>query len=338
MDWLGLTRRRGRAPGPQWSRSRLRRYFEPRLPGTACEISPHAFSAVQLEPRRARWVDSFAVETLPSGLFAPSLTQPGVSSIQELGKVIKAALFRAGINSHRISLAIPDVCARVGIHAFETLSSKQEEKTELLKWKLKKTLPYDIEESHLRFVEQPMESDRVFVITVNIQKDILAQFEEVFESLGIHVGFITLSTLAVFELLARRHQEEMRKSALFLRMSPSGVSSLIVQQGTVVFYRHAGFDPLKQDGDLTGPVDPYDEVHRCLMYAQDKLGATAVDRVYLTYPEALPSEALLSLTERSGASVSNFDPCRDFHWKMAAPSKALQGPLAPALGLASGKF
>ena len=71
----------------------------------------------------------------------PSLTEPSVGSIEELGKIIKATLIKAGAITNRISLAIPDACARVAIHPFESLPSKREEKTELLKWKLKEDDP-----------------------------------------------------------------------------------------------------------------------------------------------------------------------------------------------------
>ncbi len=337
MEWPQLTHLRGKGRG--WARSPLRRYFEPRLPGIACEISRRFFSLVQLDPRRSRWVDGFAVGTLPQDLVVPSLTRPSIRSIEDLGKIIKATLFKAGVNTHRISLAIPDACTRVAIHAFEALSSKHEEKVELLKWKLKKTIPYNIDDSHLSFVEQPTETGENYVVTVNIHKEVLAQFEELFESLGIHVGFITPATFATYELLARQHPDEIQKSVLFVRVRASNISSLIVQQGAIVFYRHTDFafeNPM--DLMLNWSVDPYDEIHPCLMYAQDKLGATGVDQVYLMYPRNFSEAELLSLTKRARASVSNFDPFKVFQWKQAISSDLLQHTLSPALGLALGKF
>jgi type IV pilus assembly protein PilM len=309
------------------------------LPGIACEISRQFFSLARLDPRRSGWVDGFAVGNIPQGLVEPSLTEPSVRSIEELGKIIKATLFKAGVNTNRISLAIPDACARVAIHPFEALPSKQEEKTELLKWKLKKTIPYDIDDSHLSFVEQPTETGKNYVITVNIHKAVLAQFEEVFESLGIQVGFITLATFATYELLARQHQDEIQKSVLFLRVRASNISSLIIQQEAVVFYRHTDFDfESPMDLMVNWSVDPYEEIHPCLMYTQDKLGATGVDKVYLAYPRDFSEVELSSLAERAQASVSNFDPSKIFQWKQAMPSNLLHHTLSPSLGLALGKF
>jgi len=339
MEWSRLSRSSGKDTGRRQLHAPLRSYFEPRLPGIACEISRQFFSVARLDPRRSHRVDAFAVENIPQGLVEPSLTEPGVRSAEELGKIIKATLSKAGANTHRISLAIPDACARVAIHSFETLPSKREEKTELLKWKLKKTIPYDIDDSHLSFVEQKTEAGKNHVITSNIHKEVLAQFEEIFESLGIHVGFVTLSTFAAYELLARQHRDEIRESVLFMRARSSNISSLIIQQEAVVFYRHTDYNfESPMDLMVNWSADPYEEIHPCLMYYQDKLGAAGVDKVYLSFPRDFTEAELSSLAERTQASVSNFDASGMVQWKQAVPSNLVHHILAPALGLALGKF
>lgn len=339
MKWSRSSRSSGKDSGRRRLHSPLRGYFEPRLPGVACEISRQFFSVARMDPRRSHRVEGFAVENIPQGLVEPSLTEPGVRSIEELGRIIKATLIKAGVNTNRISLAIPDACARVAIHPFETLPSKREEKTELLKWKLKKTIPYAIDDSHLSYVEQKTETGKNHVITANIHKEILAQLEEVFESLGIHVGFVTLSTFAAYELLARQHPDEIRKSVLFMRVRSSNISSLIIQQEALVFYRHTDYNfESPMDLMVNWSADPYEEIHPCLMYFQDKLGAAGVDKVYLSFPRDFSEAELSSLAERTRASVCNFDASGMVQWKQAVPSNLVHHILSPALGLALGKF
>ncbi len=339
MELSRLNRLLGRESGRRRLHSPLRQYFQPRLPGIACEISRQYFSVARMDPRRSLRVDGSAVGNLPQGLVEPSLIEPGVESIEELGKIIKSTLTKAGVTTNRISLAIPDACARVAIHPLEALPSKQGEKTELLKWKLKKTVPYDIEDAHLSFVEQPTATGKNHVITATIHKAVLAQFEEVFESLGIHVGFITLSTFAAYELLARQHRDEIRKSVLFMRVRSSNISSLIIQQEAVVFYRHTDFNfESPMDLMVNWSADPYEEIHPCLMYYRDKLDAAGVEKVYLAFPREFSETELSSLAERTRASVSNFDASRTVQWKQTMPSNLVHHILAPALGLALGKF
>jgi hypothetical protein len=74
------------------------------------------------------------------------------------------------------------------------------------------------------------------------------------------------------------------------------------------------------------------------MYYQDKLGAAGVDKVFLSFPRDFTEAELSSLAERTRASVSNFDASGIVHWKQAVPSNLVHHILAPALGLALGKF
>ena len=160
------------------------------------------------------------------------------------------------------------------------------------------------------------------------------------------MGFITPATFAAYELLARLHQDEIQKSVLFMRVRASNISSLIIQQGAIVFYRHIDFDfkepatSEEEDIDLilNRLVDPYDEIHPCVMYYQDKLGATGVDKIYLMYPQDFGQAELDSLMERSKAAVSNFDPSALFNWKHTTSFNQLKHTLSPELGLALGKF
>jgi len=339
MELSRLGRSSGKKSGRRRIQSPLRRYFQPRLPGIACEISRQHFSVVRLDQRRSRQVDGFAVENIPQGLVEPSLTEPIVRSAEELANVIKATLIKAGAGTNRIPLAIPDACARVAIHSSETLPPKRQDKTELPKSKLKKTIPYDIDDSHLSFVEQKTEAGKTYVITANIHGEVLAQLEQIFESLGIHVGFVTLSSFAAYELLVRQHQDEIRKSVLFMRVRASNISSLIVQQEVVVFYRHTDYNfESPMDLMVNWSADPYEEIHPCLMYYQDKLGAAGVDTIHLSFPRDFTEAELSSLTERTGASVSNFDASRMVQWNRTVPSNLVHHILAPALGLALGKF
>ena len=85
-------------------------------------------------------------------------------------------------------------------------------------------------------------------------------------------------------------------------------------------------------------ADPYEEIHPCLMYFQDKLGAAGVDKIYLSFPRDFTEAELASLAERTRASVSNFDASGMVQWRQTVPSNLVHHILAPALGLALGKF
>lgn len=321
-------------------------YFGTRLPGVACEITENFISVVQFDHRNSKAVDKFAIRSIPKGLLDPSLTKLNVSSVQDLARVVRATLDEAGIKTSRISLAIPDASVRVAILSLDKLPSKYDEKIEFFKWKLKKSVPYNIEESHLNFLEQDTDTGQNVVITVNIYREVLEQFEEVFENLEINLGLIVPSTFAAYELLVRQDRSDIQNSVLFVRTESSSMSSLITQGGVIVFYQHKGssfnkpfFSGTENSDQIPNQlIDPYEDIHPYLMYYQDKLESTGVKKVVLMYPNDFDESQLLSLEERSKALVSNFDPSTLFHWKHDTPFNKLKIELSPALGLALGKL
>ena len=117
MELSRLGRSSGKKSGRRRIQSPLRRYFQPRLPGIACEISRQHFSVVRLDQRRSRQVDGFAVENIPQGLVEPSLTEPIVRSVEELAKVIKATLIK-GWSRYQQDFPGYSRCLRPGRHSF----------------------------------------------------------------------------------------------------------------------------------------------------------------------------------------------------------------------------
>jgi type IV pilus assembly protein PilM len=325
---------------------RFQKYFQPTLPPVACEISSSSVSVVRLNTKRPPAIDRFAVEPVSPGFITPSLTRPMIASSSDLLNLLKSLFARADLKTNRISLAIPDSCAKVTIHQLESMTGNESEKQQLLKWKLKKTIPYNIEDSSLSFLEQRAPDGKHIIVAVNIHVAVLAQLEAVFESLGIQVGYITLASFAAFEILARQDPEVLQKSVLFLRAQPSEISSLIVRQGSVVFFRHTDYDTengsempsvFTQAGDNTGLEQLYEEIHPSLMYYQDKLSNAAVEKVYIAPPHNLDPDWLSSLSQRSNTPVFSLDPLRLFQ-RMPGPLENLKNILCPSLGLALGRF
>jgi type IV pilus assembly protein PilM len=324
----------------------FQKYFQPTLPPVACEISSSSVSVVRLNAKRPPAIDRFAVEPASPGLITPSLTRPMITSSSDLLNLLKSMFAKADVRTNKISLAIPDSCAKVTIHQFDSMPGNESEKQQLLKWKLKKTLPFNIEDSHLSFLEQKTPDGKYVVVTVNIHLAVLAQLEAVFESLGMQVGYITLASLAAFEVLARQDPEVLQKSVLFLRAQASEVSSLIVRQDSVVFFRHTDYDTetgsgsgnaftKAREGDLE---QLYEEIHPCLLYYQDKLSNAVIEKVYIAPLHSLNPDLLSSLSQRSNTPVFNLDPLRLFQRMSPSSLENLKNILCPSLGLALGRF
>jgi type IV pilus assembly protein PilM len=317
---------------------RIQKFFEPSLPLVACEINRRAIALVRLDSRNPALVDRFSVTPLAEGLVAPSLIRPNITALPDFVTELKSAFAKAEIKTSRISLALPDASAKVSLHPLDTLPGKEHEKQQLLRWKLKKTVPFNIDDAHVTSLDHKLPNGKHLVLTVCIHKEVLAQYEEAFQKLGIHAGYICLSSFATFELLSKLEPDLGQRSVLLLRVRSSGVSSLIVQEGRVVLFRQTDVGEEAPISPAVGVPDLFDEIHPCVTYYQDKLSPQPLDKIYVACPQDPPAAVLSSLSERFRSPVMNLDPLRFFQSPNAAALRNFKNMLMPSLGLAAGRF
>ena len=205
-------------------------------------------------------------------------------------------------------------------------------------WKLKKTVPFNIDEAHVTSLDHKLPNGKHLVLTVCIHKEVLAQYEEAFQKLGIHAGYVCLSSFATFELLSKLEPDLGQRSVLLLRVRSSGVSSLIVQEGRVVLFRQTDVGEETPVSQAVGLPDLFDEIHPCVTYYQDKLSSQPLDKIYVACPQDPPAAVLSSLSERFRSPVVNLDPLRFFQSPNAAALRNFKNMLMPSLGLAAGRF
>ena len=316
-------------------------FFEPKLPPVALEIAPDCLAAVRVSVKAPRSLERYAVMPLPAGLVVPSLVQPNISSAGEFLNIVRAALAKAEIKSNRISVAIPDASVKVTIHHLDKLPGNESERQQLLKWRLKKTIPFNVEDFQLAYLQQSAESGGSLVLTVNVHKEVQAQFESLFQSLGMHAGYITPSSFAAFELLSRLNGQSPCKSLLFLKAGWGGITAVMSHQNAIAFFRHVGAAEASLHASATPlPMDSaeelYNEIHPCLMYYQDKLEETGVQRIFVLCPQDLDKSRLKWLSEKTGRIVVNFDPLQALGPQLNSIQQSQKNSLASALGLALG--
>ncbi len=326
-------------------RGRVQRFFEPQLPAVACEISRQAVSLVRLDSKHSNLIDRFAVIPLPQGLIVPSLTKPNIASVPEFAAVLKTAIAKAEVKSVKVSLAIPDASAKSAIHIMDTLPPSENDKQQLLKWKLKKAVPFNVEEAHLSYWERKTINGKHVLLTVCICREVLNQFEEVFQKMGIQVGYVTLSSFAAFEFLAHFDPEAVQKSVLLLRIGATDTSSLIMQEGRVSFFRHS---ERNSDEELaTARTSPkptpmqyqeiYDELYPCVIYYQDKLSSQSLTKIYVACHQEVPVTVLSTLSETFQTPVEFLDLMKWVHSPQHAELKSLRHQVLSSLGLALGR-
>ncbi len=155
----------------------------------------------------------------------PGLQQANVSSRDALVTALRDALAPVAGRSRDITLIIPDASTRILLLDFDTLPEKPEDADAVVRFRLKKSLPFDVEASSVSFDRQPAENG-VRVVAAVTPKSVLEEYESVVRDAGYNPGAVLPSMIAALGWwMARvrrwssRWSRERRPSPLWTRTS-----------------------------------------------------------------------------------------------------------------------
>ena len=239
-------------------------------PTSVCEIAADHVSV-------ARWsgsggsLEAGASEPLEAGVLKPSPVDTNLVNAEGLTSALRRVFDRAGVKDHEIALLVPDPVVRVFIFPFETLPRRADEAIPLLRWRLKKSVPFDVEETVISSMRQPGRDSALEIITAVARRPIIREYETAVEAVGAIPGVVLSSTMACLPLL------DESGATMFVRMGGRNLTSVIVRGSNLCVYRSA--EMAKDPGDLEFHVI-LDEIYPAVAYYQDTWGGE-LDRVLL---------------------------------------------------------
>lgn len=106
----------------------------------------------------------------------------------------------AGRKRRTAAVILPDYAGRTTVLDFDSFPAKPEEQETLVKFRLRKAVPFDIDSASVSYYAQPRAgSKKVDVIASSMSLETLARYEAPFRAAGLHVGFISTSMLAALD-------------------------------------------------------------------------------------------------------------------------------------------
>lgn len=229
---------------------------------------PHASLSIEVAQDRiaaARWsrtgsLDGYAVEALPVGALVPSAVEANIVN----GAAVKAAVAnvcdRLRSRDEDVAMILPDTVIRVFVQHFEEFPRSAAEAVPMLRWKLKKSVPFEADETLISYMRQAPREAGVDVVTALARLRIIREYESLVEGIGLHPGVVLSSSLAAISLL------EDEKPTLLARVSGSTLTTAIVRRGVLCGYRCTELPA--QGANLT-PQMLLEEVFPVAAYYQD---------------------------------------------------------------------
>ena len=202
------------------------------------------------------------------------LVSPVHDNVQQASVVeerIRAILPPNGHRKRRAALILPDYSARVAVLDFDAFPAEQEERLALLRFRMKKSVPFDVDSAVVSFAVQPhrrgASESKVEVLVAIMAAEIVGRYEAPFRALGFHPGFITTSSLAALNLI------QPDGVTMLVKLNGNILSVLVLQQSAVRLSRSVELDDGREE-------EIESVLHPTVAYIEDELQASP-KRVWL---------------------------------------------------------
>jgi type IV pilus assembly protein PilM len=231
----------------------------------------------------------FEPETLAPSPIADNLLRTEAISSTLAG----IAPANGGGKRRRAAVILPDYAARISVLDFDSFPSSASEQLSLIKFRLKKTLPFDIESAAVSYYVQPKKDNgKIDVIVVTVALEILARYEALLRAQNFHAGDITTAGLASLSLV------QNEDAVIVAKLTGRALTLMVVAGGILKLYRCVELDSMSED-EIRQILYP------TMAYVEDELRATARKLILtgLSIHGDLPM-AIEPLTSRFGSPGS----------------------------------
>lgn len=163
-------------------------------PKLACEIAADRVLAGRVV-EDGSGLEACAARELAPGSVVPDLVETNLRQRSAVRDGIQSALGGVAGRSHDVIAIVPDAAVRVMLVEFDTLPSDKEEALGVVRFRLKKSLPFDVEKAKISYHAQKVDSE-VRVVAAVAMGSVIDDYEAAFREAGFNPGVVLPSTLA----------------------------------------------------------------------------------------------------------------------------------------------
>ena len=173
----------------------------------------------------------YAFEALPPGAIEPGIGEPNLRATDLVVAAIRTALGNVSPRTRAVTVVLPDTAVRVFVLDFEALPAKPIEALPVLRFRLRKMVPFDVEHAGVSYQILVEKKGELKVLAAVIPGLILQEYEAAVRAAGYEPGAVLPSSLA--SLAARESMEAM----LTANLSGSALTTSITNGQDLLLYR-----------------------------------------------------------------------------------------------------
>jgi len=254
------------------------KFLHDRRPHVACEFS----STRIVVARKAEngMIDKVFVQSLEPGSLVPDLSGTNLADGSAVRALLREALAAVDGTTRNLAVVMPDASYRLALVDLDVLPERQEEIEPLVRHRLKRSLPFDVDKSRVCWQTQ-LVNGKTLLLAGAVLRSVLDEYEAVVREAGCSPGLVLPATLASLRLV------DAEVPTALIRLDPTTTSIVIVHNRAVVLVRL--LDNVSGAHTENGKLG--DAIYSSLMFFQDTYGAK-VQKVLIS--GAAPSAALTS--------------------------------------------
>jgi type IV pilus assembly protein PilM len=276
-------------------------------PSLVFEIAETGVSLARVGPK-SRLPEALAFAPLAAGVLEASPIKENLHRPDELDQALQQLLQKEvpARKKREAALLLPDSCARLAVLDFETLPGDVNERTSLIRWRLKKTVPFDADTAALSYqVQRALPGEKSLSVLVAVSPiEVIGQYEAALRRQGLAPGYVSVAVAAALNLM------EDAGVTMLAKLSGRALTLVVLQEGRVRLIRSLE----------AGPAPPGE------LISEDRLREMAAD-LYPTF---------VYVADNLGAPVSrlilagfgaSFGPAREvFRRELGSEAEPLKGP------------
>src|SRR6202045_2687463 len=199
-------------------------------PKLACEISADRVLAGRVSENGGHTLEACASSELAPGSVVPDLIETNLRQPDAVFESVRDTLGSVGGRSRDVIAVLPDAAVRVVLLDFETLPSKRDEAESVVRFRLKKSLPFDVDKAKVSYHVQPS-STGVRVIAAVALANVVEDYEAVFRQAGYEPGVVMPSMLAALGAA------DAPKPSLVIKVDARTTSIAILDRDQLLLFR-----------------------------------------------------------------------------------------------------
>jgi len=199
-------------------------------PRVACEIRPEGIVAARADDA-AGSIAAAAQVSLPRGSLSAGPRPGNLVDRAVIIAALKRALDQVADRTNDVTLIVPDNAVRVLLLDFDSLPNKPAEALPVVRFRLKKLLPFEAEDAAVSYQIMSGRNGLVRVIAAALPRDVLHEYEFALQDAGYEPGAVLPSTLAAIAGL------NPDSASLIVNAGSGSVTTAIVNADAVLLHR-----------------------------------------------------------------------------------------------------